>query len=164
MAETEAVTLFVLLAPLIHLVGLVSAAHAVMRARTPQSSVGWAVGLVSFPYLALPLYWLFGSTGFTLYARKLREAEAAYKAQIDYMAAAVRPFAVDLSGDQCGSQALLQRLTHWPITEGNTVRLLSTGRRPLTRFWQRLPRPVIMLPWSSISSATTRSANGSKRS
>ncbi|HIP77591.1 MAG TPA: hypothetical protein EYH07_03895, partial [Kiloniellaceae bacterium] len=49
-----------LLAGLIHFSGLFSALHAVVRTRTAQGAVAWTISLITFPYLALPLYWIFG--------------------------------------------------------------------------------------------------------
>ena len=128
MVEQETITIVAVLIPLVHLTGFLNAGHAIMRARTPQSSVGWAIALVSFPYLAIPAYWLFGSSGFKAYATKLREAERAYKKEIHHIADAVRPFAAFLAQDRWGTQSFLERLTHWPLTGGNDVRLLIDGQ------------------------------------
>ena len=56
-----------LLGPLLailHGLGAVTAVHAVLHARTSQAAFAWAVGLVAFPYFALPLYWVFGRSKF----------------------------------------------------------------------------------------------------
>ncbi|MFC1765204.1 phospholipase D-like domain-containing protein, partial [Planctomycetota bacterium] len=128
MDEKEAITWIALLVPLVHLTGFLNAGHAIMRARTPQGSLGWAVALVSFPYLAIPAYWAFGSSGFKAYAAKLRELEAAYKKQIHHIAVVVRPFAAYMAQDRWGTQAFLHRMTHWPLTGHNDVRLLIDGQ------------------------------------
>src|SRR3546814_15686888 len=49
-----------LLAGFIHLSGLVSALHAAVRTRTAQGAVAWSISLLTFPYVALPLSWVFG--------------------------------------------------------------------------------------------------------
>ena len=36
--------------------GLVSAGHAIMAARTAQGAIAWAICLISFPAIALPAY------------------------------------------------------------------------------------------------------------
>ena len=41
----------------IHGLGLLHAVHAVLKVRSPQGAIGWALALVSFPYAAVPLYW-----------------------------------------------------------------------------------------------------------
>jgi len=55
--------------------GIISAIDAVMTARTPQGSIAWAVSLVTFPYVAVPAYWVFGRSRFEGYvgARQLAE-------------------------------------------------------------------------------------------
>lgn len=43
---------------------IAAAFHAVLNARTAQGATAWAVGLVSFPLVALPLYAAFGRSKF----------------------------------------------------------------------------------------------------
>ncbi len=50
---------------LIHTLGVLSAVHAVASVRTPQGAIAWAVSLVTFPYVALPLYWIWVAIAFT---------------------------------------------------------------------------------------------------
>jgi cardiolipin synthase len=45
-----------LLITLLELVGILSAAHAVMSVRTPQGTIAWAVSLIAAPFLAVPAY------------------------------------------------------------------------------------------------------------
>jgi cardiolipin synthase len=39
----------------VELLGIASAIHALFTVRTPQGTVAWAVGLIAFPWLGLPL-------------------------------------------------------------------------------------------------------------
>ena len=64
MLEHDLVLLVGLGLTLIHILGLLSAIHAVASVRTPQGAIAWGVSLVTFPYLALPLYWVFGRDRF----------------------------------------------------------------------------------------------------
>ena len=41
-----------------HALGLLSSINAVMSARTPQGAIAWAVSLNTFPYVAVPAYWV----------------------------------------------------------------------------------------------------------
>src|SRR5713101_7504417 len=76
---------------LIEFLGVISAVRAVMDARTPQGAVAWAVSLVSFPYVALPLFWVFGQRRFEGYviarrndlAESNQVAKAAHRALVD---------------------------------------------------------------------------------
>jgi cardiolipin synthase len=62
-----------------HLLGIVSAIQAIMTARTPQGAAAWAIGLITFPYISVPLYWIFGRDRFNGYqtARKLYDSRVA---------------------------------------------------------------------------------------
>ena len=55
-------------------VGIVMAANAVMKTRTSQGAIAWAIGLITFPYAAVPLYLIFGRHKFEGYikARKFK--------------------------------------------------------------------------------------------
>jgi cardiolipin synthase len=63
----------------VHLLGVATAVHGVLHARTSQAAAAWAIALVSFPYLALPLYWVFGRSKFFGYvhARRVQRADVA---------------------------------------------------------------------------------------
>jgi cardiolipin synthase len=56
-SKTKVIVTLVLI---FEVVGILSAVHAVMSARTPQGSIAWAVSLVSLPYISVPAYWVFG--------------------------------------------------------------------------------------------------------
>ena len=51
----------------IHLLGLVSSLHALMATRTSQGAIAWVVSLNTFPYLAVPAYWVLGRSKFKGY-------------------------------------------------------------------------------------------------
>ena len=69
MWTTEEVAVLSALAACVHALGLLTSVHSVLYARTSQAAVAWAVALVSFPYLSLPLYWIFGRSKFYGYRR-----------------------------------------------------------------------------------------------
>jgi cardiolipin synthase len=59
--------LWVLTALLVQAAGVLHAAHAVFRARSPQAAIAWSVSLVTMPWLAIPFYWVFGRNRFRGY-------------------------------------------------------------------------------------------------
>ena len=71
-----------LAATLLHLAGFVCAVQAIRTAGTPQGAVAWAVSLITFPYLAVPLYLVFGRSAFWGYVGAMRKAEAHGREQI----------------------------------------------------------------------------------
>lgn len=126
MSQAVAIALAIVV-PLIHLVGVFSAAHAVMKARTPQSSIAWAIGLISFPYLVIPLYWLFGSPGFHAYTARLREGERTHLELAQRIQTAVGLLRGQLDSEDADTQTFLERMTQLPISRGNRIDLLVDG-------------------------------------
>lgn len=62
-------TLKILLS-LSYAIGLIFAAMAVLRSRTPQGATAWVMALLSFPMISVPLYLLFGRNKFEGYNTK----------------------------------------------------------------------------------------------
>lgn len=52
---------------IMHLLGIAAAIDAIISVRTSQGAVAWSVSLVTFPYVALPAYLLFGRSRFEGY-------------------------------------------------------------------------------------------------
>ncbi|MGB7347234.1 MAG: cardiolipin synthase [Pirellulaceae bacterium] len=58
---------------LIHFVSILSAFHSLQHVRTSQAAVAWVIGLVTIPYLTLPLYWIFARHRFEGYREAIRD-------------------------------------------------------------------------------------------
>ena len=111
---------------LVHGLGVLNAVHAVLKVRTPQAAVGWALALVTFPYFAIPLYWIFGRTKFIGY-RRAATADSGPLHQVAQVAAtAIEPFAAE-SGEPDGFGRWPRLLTTLPATRGNHIELLVDG-------------------------------------
>ncbi len=69
--------MLVLIAVVAHVIGFFSSIEAVMSTRTSQGAIAWAVCLNTFPYLAVPAYWILGRSRFHGYvtARQAGELE-----------------------------------------------------------------------------------------
>ena len=50
-----------------HILGFVSSIHAVMSTRTSQGAIAWIISLNTFPYVAVPAYWILGRSKFNGY-------------------------------------------------------------------------------------------------
>ena len=115
-----------LLIGLLELVGIISAAHAVMSVRTPQGTIAWAVSLVVAPFLAVPAYWVFGRNKFKGYIRarqhKLERLGDTIRQANEQMAAAST-----VSQANPGTIAAIEKLARVPFTGGNRVDLLVDG-------------------------------------
>lgn len=116
----------VLLVIVFQLLGLASAVHAIMSSRTPQGSVAWAVSLVTFPYISVPAYWIFGRNKFNGYvlARQdqLEALDEVIREANDQIAAAT-----EIKPQNIRAIIGAEKMARSPITGSNKVTLLIDG-------------------------------------
>src|SRR6476619_3442780 len=74
-----------LIAMALHALGVATAVHAIMTARTSQGAIAWALLLILFPYATLPAYGLLGRGKFAGYVKARRAGDS----QIDHIARAL---------------------------------------------------------------------------
>ena len=111
---------------LVELIGIMVAIHAIMNTRTSQGAIAWGISLVTFPWLALPLYAVFGRNKFMGYVslRQIKDEKIQYVIeQVQSDAKAKNVIREDLST----SDLALTRLAELPITRFNKSRLLIDG-------------------------------------
>ena len=58
-----------------HITGALTSINAIMYVRTAQGAIAWAISLVTIPYPALPLYWIFGRRKFSGYIQAHRSGD-----------------------------------------------------------------------------------------
>ncbi|RKR06160.1 cardiolipin synthase [Kushneria sinocarnis] len=112
---------------LLHLLGALSGLMALMSSRTSQGAVAWIISLVTFPYLAIPAFWIFGRPRFYGYVSareerdsKLRRALIPYRRRVDPWATVPEQAAARVRA--------VERLAMMPMTRGNQARLLIDGQ------------------------------------
>lgn len=108
-------------------VGVVTAGHAVMTVRSARGAVAWAISLFTFPFIALPLYWIFGSHKFYGYADAHRYADREYRGIIQQVYHAIREFSSGEPENFREMADLADELTQLPFTWGNAATLLIDG-------------------------------------
>jgi len=108
-----------------HVLGFLSSIHAVMSTRTSQGAIAWVVSLNTFPYIAVPAYWVFGRSGFRGYvtARQTGDLEIQYIARTAYAESA----GLRSTGVRTGAARAAELLAEMPALRGNTVELLIDG-------------------------------------
>ena len=122
-------TVFTIIAIVVHLVeilGIIAAVHAIMNVRTSQGAIAWAISLVTFPWLALILYAIFGRNRFKGYVllRSSRD-EAIHHVSEDIIKQATENRLIREGVSR--SEQALTRLADLPITRYNKSRLLVDG-------------------------------------
>lgn len=116
-------SLFIVLS---HVAGALTSVHAVMAVRTSQGAVAWAVSLNTFPYLAVPAYWILGRSKFHGYV-------TARRAELVRVNPVARQFLTHLVERNLVAPVdrhrplLVEKLAQLPFTTGNDAELLVNG-------------------------------------
>ncbi|HTP50023.1 MAG TPA: hypothetical protein VMK42_04940 [Anaeromyxobacteraceae bacterium] len=110
-----------------HVFGFLSSVHAVMTNRTAQGAIAWGVSLNTFPYLAVPLYWVFGRNQFEGYHESWKEHQKEIAALVAQVRTALEPFNIPVVERLPHYQAL-KKLAHTSFLRGNDVELLVDGK------------------------------------
>jgi len=113
-----------------HVVGFLSSIHAIMSTRTPQGTIAWAVSLNTFPYLAVPAYWILGRSTFQGYVTARRVGRADLDPVLQDARARVADFLIaDSVMEKTPAGRAAERLAGLPFLRGNSVDLLVDGDR-----------------------------------
>ncbi len=110
----------------LHALGVLTAIHAVMTARTSQGAIAWALLLILLPYLTLPAYALFGRGKFEGYVKARRAGDS----QIDHIARALekKMHLFRVREDESNPKYFaLEELAETPFTSHNDATLLING-------------------------------------
>src|SRR5690606_4099821 len=93
-------------------------------ARTPQGAIAWAISLISFPYVSLPLFWVFGRDRFRGYtvARRNQDLKVHFLRRQEQNVASIAPELESSTVD------VLEELAHMRFRSGNDARLLIDGK------------------------------------
>jgi cardiolipin synthase len=113
--------------PLFEILGIITAVHAIMNVRTSQGSIAWAISLITFPFVALPLYWIFGRNRFNGYVESLRLGRKAHKRQVGVIITDLRELARIKGAAVPEELAVFEKLAGFPFTRGNDFELLING-------------------------------------
>ena len=111
---------------LFHILGFTSSIHAVMSTRTSQGAIAWAVTLNTFPYLAVPAYWVFGRSKFEGYVIARRGTDVRNDHIEQEAIDTVTPYLVS-KGEGAEAASAAEGLARMPVLRGNAVELLIDG-------------------------------------
>lgn len=122
----------------LHVIGALYAAHAVLRVRTSQGAIAWAVSLVVLPYITIPLYLVFGRVKFRGYIRIRRSHSAPIGYLIDKVDSAIRPYVDKPNNALEDNWNELQAVADQPLLNGNAVELLINGHQTFHRMLESI--------------------------
>ncbi|MDP8269096.1 MAG: cardiolipin synthase [Candidatus Tenebribacter davisii] len=118
-----------------YILGFIAAIDAIWKGRTSQGSVAWAISLIIFPYLAVPLYWIFGDRKFYGYINARRSGDL----KINHIAKQLKEkLAAEklISDDDPAELSALEELAKMPFTKYNKAKLLINGEATFKAIFQ----------------------------
>lgn len=115
-----------LLVTLFYAAGIVAAMHAALTVRTSQGAVAWTVSLVSFPFVAVPAYLVFGRNKFAGIAEIFNERQDEIEQFLADFNSNLDPWVIPPEDAPSWYQAA-SLLSGFKLTRNNRVDLLVDG-------------------------------------
>jgi cardiolipin synthase len=114
---------------LFHAVGALCAVHALLTARTAEGQIAWFISLITFPYIALPLYVALGPNKFHGYVHAFRAGKLTREGPLaDHILKPMEAFPAEYDTEhQHRVMQVFENLARVPVTGGNRVELLVDG-------------------------------------
>lgn len=116
---------------IMHILGALTSVQAVMATRTSQGAVAWAISLNTFPYIAVPAYWIFGQSKFDGYDM-IRHSQMLNDSEVKNETLEIlEQEGMLVQGESLWERRqvkLLQNLAMLPLTRHNDVELLVDGQ------------------------------------
>jgi len=131
--------LFAVIATIMHVLGVLSAIKAIMESRTPQGATAWSLGLITFPYIAVPAYWVFGRSKFKGFVKLLREDREETKQIAREYIELLKKHELILSPGRQEAMPV-EKLASLPFTVGNEAELLIDGEATFDSIFEGIER------------------------
>ena len=119
-------TIWLILTALAELLGILSAISAVMTARTSQGSIAWVISLITFPWVAVPAYWILGRSRFQGYETAKNASDQKVQHELEVLFKKLEPHSIP-QAELSGAGLAAARLADLPFMAGNEVDLLIDG-------------------------------------
>ena len=123
---------------LFHAAGIYFAIQGVMISRTPQASIGWGFALVICPYVAIPLFLIFGESRFSGYALAGQDRNEELDAALRQAQRALTPFRTSFATKYSDAEQLGISLRGLPPSKGNACKLLIDGKETFRTIFQAI--------------------------
>ena len=117
--------------------GFLFAILALWRSRTPQGTVAWVVGLISFPFVAIPAFLVFGRNRFNKYTRKRRKLDRRVHEVLESLHKTYELESRFVEHFQ-SFKAIAQSVRQPSFTSNNKIELLIDGERAYARLIEQI--------------------------
>jgi cardiolipin synthase len=132
------VALGLVVAALFHTAGIYFAIQAVMISRTPQAAIGWGLALMICPYLAIPMFLIFGESQFSGYTLAGQDRHEELDAALRQAQRALTPFRTSFIAKYSDAEDLSISLRALPPCKGNACKLLIDGKETFRAIFQAI--------------------------
>jgi cardiolipin synthase A/B len=126
---TSLISIFSIVTIIVHCLGILTAAHAVMVVRSSRGAIAWGISLITFPWVAIPLYWILGNNEFQEYAHALQNAYLEKHNLVSQAYGAILKYKAVLPAEFAAIEKLTEAFTPLPFTTGNQIELLIDGQQ-----------------------------------
>lgn len=127
MFSWDSVTVVAVVYAGVEIIGIAVALRAIMTARTSQGAVAWAIGLITFPWVALPLYGIFGGRRFRGYVAARRRGDEEIHRLLPRIGTSCSGGLAEQFPEFSGQIRAAERLAEMSFISNNQVRLLING-------------------------------------
>ncbi len=131
--------IYALLYLLVEILAAYSAYKAIMETRTAQGAIAWAVFLLTFPLLSLPLYWVFGRNRFIGYTSARAVKDNQVRKELSYLRSNLKPYEFH-SNESYEIDVVKTSIATLPPLLGNDVELLINGSETFANIIKGLKR------------------------
>lgn len=118
--------IWVAIAVIAHILGFFSSITALMTGRTTQGTIAWVISLNTIPYVAVPAYWVLGSSQFQGYQEARYIEDEVVEEGLPRIFDELKPFQIP-EQDYRNSGHAAELLADIPFTMNNQVDLLIDG-------------------------------------
>ncbi len=112
----------------VEILAIISAIHALFTVRTTQGTIAWVIGLIAFPWLGLPFYWMFGCRRFRAYSDAMKRAQVEHRAQFLKVRESMKCYQVSRAETGPHAIASLASLADEEYMRGDRLDLLIDGK------------------------------------
>lgn len=123
----------------VEIVGITTALHAILFTRSVQGAIAWAITLITFPWVTIPLYWIFGRNKFNGYIETLRAGNMQSSNLLGKTISEMKKYSD--SGKSLNSQNnkeadVFSYISGMPFTCQNDVKLLKNGKETFSSIFK----------------------------
>ena len=127
-STTKLISIYSVVSLAVHGLGILNAAHAVMKVKSSRAAIAWSLSLISLPWAAIPLYWILGKSKFEGYSATIQAAYKTHQDLVELAYSETLDFKARLPEEFTAIEKIADAFTGLPFTTHNAVKLLVDGK------------------------------------